>query len=394
VHAAQALPGGAGGGPSPLPPSMQRAVSFLSGFLSDFDIEDPDHNLAGFGDGEVRAPPARPDVAPIEDSSLRRAEAVCDDAASTVSFDDVFAPDCCPRGSVHGVPSNGSENGTAADNNRWSTDPHRHSDTRALVQGRDSPCANSPLSSTTGTAHDDDDARQQIPSTRSMSTINGTAPRSGWLVWLKQRWSPLKEDNVKVLMQQDRAASQSLLERYLTEQTHMHEVAQAELIKRESQLEDGPPILDFSHDLSSAGVSAQFEVSVCGHEDGDRDDDEVLSNNGGDTSQSDGDDSKHKRQSGLTLSEASTTRKQYCQSQDPKHHSPMQVEATTGRQRTSFFGMRKSGSRIESRCVSAVDMDGLEELWRASNAYADSWSSPVVHKGTGTAGAGASCKQQ
>jgi len=34
---------------------MQRAVSFLSGFLSDFDIEDPDHNLAGFGNGEIRA---------------------------------------------------------------------------------------------------------------------------------------------------------------------------------------------------------------------------------------------------------------------------------------------------------------------------------------------------
>ena len=115
---------------------------------------------------------------------------------------------------------------------------------------------------------------------------------------------------------------------------------------------------------------------------------------GGDTSQSDGDDSKNKRQSGLTLSEASTTKKQCCQSQDPKRHSHLQVEATAGRQQTSFFGMRKPGSRIESKSVSAVDMDGLEELWHASNAYADFWSSPVVHKGTGTAGAGASCNQQ
>ena len=30
---------------------MQRAISYISLFLSDFDIEDPDHDLAGFGDG-------------------------------------------------------------------------------------------------------------------------------------------------------------------------------------------------------------------------------------------------------------------------------------------------------------------------------------------------------
>ena len=30
---------------------MQRAISYISLFLSDFDIEDPDHDLAGFCDG-------------------------------------------------------------------------------------------------------------------------------------------------------------------------------------------------------------------------------------------------------------------------------------------------------------------------------------------------------
>lgn len=31
---------------------MQRAASYLSIFISDFDIEDPDPDLAGFGDAE------------------------------------------------------------------------------------------------------------------------------------------------------------------------------------------------------------------------------------------------------------------------------------------------------------------------------------------------------
>lgn len=110
----------------------------------------------------------------------------------------------------------------------------------------------------------------------------------------------------------------------------------------------------------------------------------MLSNNCGGTSQSDGDDSKGKRQSGVSLSEASTTRKQY-----PFHDRP--IEAGSARfERSSFFGIRKSVAAIASHQVSAADMEGLEELWQASRAYADSWETLTpVHRDSG-----ARCKQQ
>ena len=354
---------------------MQRAVSFLSGFLSEFDIEDPDHNLAGFSTDDQEAP-ARPHAGPPRDEGGRTCRSrVCDEAASTASDDDVFAPDCLAKPGQWESLGGDLQDCEQGEERPWSTDSHRHSDIQAMEKGRDSPCT------TTASVHGDD-AQQQVPSTRSMGTIDDTAPRGTWLAWLKQRWSPLKEDNLEAMMRADRSASQGLLERYLTEQTYMHEVAQAELIKRENQLEGAKQSLDLSHDLSSAGVNPQMAVSICGEEQEDGEDEEVLSNNGGDTSQSDGDDTKVRRPSGMTLSEASTARKQ------SKTDSPMHPEATRGDRRASFFGMRKSVAVIQSHHVSPADMDGLEELWQASDAYANSWASPVPRSNS------AGCKQQ
>jgi hypothetical protein len=222
---------------------MQRAVSYLSGFLSEFDYGDPDHDLASFSP---------------EDRGAQREESEELDSSNS---EEVFAPDVFAlhvsgpsdthRRMVKQEPCIADQ----TEENWFMADGSRHS-TKLMVIGRDSPCP---------TAHEVEEETQWPPSSRSadgQSPMRGiesmprstweSMPRSTWLSWLRQRWSPLKEENI-VLVELEGSYAQCLLERYLTEQTRMHQVAQAELIKRETQHEDGRLDDESLHDTHCHG---------------------------------------------------------------------------------------------------------------------------------------------
>ena len=308
----RALQGGAGRA------EMQRAVSFFSGFLSDFDIGDPDHDLASFVHGDHFAQCAGSEQ----------------DAAS---LEEVFAPDVfAPR--VHG-PAGAHRRAEmepcVADHmaeKRWS------STTNLIVLGRDSPCP---------TAHEEKEegVEAQWPSSRSVDGHADLVPDRSWLGWLRRRWSPLKEHNLKLLMEHEGGYAQGLMERYLAEQTHMHEVAQAELIKRETQLEDGWSDGEGVHDSPPAvprGGSGHRSAGVK---------DEDWLHGCVDTSLSDVDDAKAQRPS--RLSEASTT------------HVNM---------RSLLLAKESKMLGVSLPIRGDMDVDGLDALRQASNDYADLWT--------------------
>jgi hypothetical protein len=370
---------------------MQRAVSFLSGFLSEFDYGDPDHDLASFSP---------------EDRGAQREESEELDSSNS---DEIFAPDVFalhvsgPSGTHRRMVKEEPCMANQTEANWFMVDGSRHS-TKLMVLGRDSPCP---------TAHEVEEETQWPPSSRSavgLSPMRGidsmprstweSMPRSTWLSWLRQRWSPLKEENV-ILVELEGSYAQCLLERYLTEQTRMHEVAQAELIKREMQNEDGRLDDESLHDTPHAwhggdggpvgedrgglreddvgrGASRDYSLShnCAGHdtphtwhgggggpagEDGGgvRDDnggrgalwDDSLSHNIGETSPSHVEDAKPQRPS--PLSEASTTRMNMCSMSLVK--------------KTKMLGV---GTPVRG----GMDGDGLEELWQASKDYVDLWT--------------------
>ena len=370
---------------------MQRAVSFLSGFLSEFDYGDPDHDLASFSP---------------EDRGAQREESEELDSSNS---DEIFAPDVFalhvsgPSGTHRRMVKEEPCMANQTEANWFMVDGSRHS-TKLMVLGRDSPCP---------TAHEVEEETQWPPSSRSadgLSPMRGidsmprstweSKPRSTWLSWLRQRWSPLKEENV-ILVELEGSYAQCLLERYLTEQTRMHEVAQAELIKREMQNEDGRLDDESLHDTPHAwhggdggpvgedrgglreddggrGASRDDSLShnCAGHdtphtwhgggggpagEDGGgvRDDnggrgalwDDSLSHNIGETSPSHVEDAKPQRPS--PLSEASTTRMNMCSMSLVK--------------KTKTLGV---GTPVRG----GMDGDGLEELWQASKDYVDLWT--------------------
>jgi len=336
---------------------MQRAASYLSIFISDFDIEDPDHDLAGFGDAEHEP-----------EGGQHRLEGEHAAGSASGSDDDLFAPDRRrpEHGHGHGHDRVVEEEEEEEAEKRWSV-------TSRSKFGGGSPCP------TTGTQTelDDDESLKKLPSSRSMGMPTNSNPQSGWLTWLRRRWSPLKEGNLKMLMKQEGQA-QGLLDRYLTEQAYTLEVAQAELIQRETQ-DDTQLTLGCPHAQCSGGGEAERAFSECGDL-GDEYEDEVLSNHCGDTSVSDGDDPKALRQS--RLSEASTARFNPLSCASPRKREQLQSvtvpEKTEGKvQRSSFFSMVTRPSLKISPSpphIDGLNMDGLDELWSASTAYDDSWA--------------------
>ena len=377
---------------------MQRAVSFLSGFLSEFDYGDPDHDLASFR----------------EESGAQREESEELDSSNS---EEVFAPDVFalhvsgPSGKHRRMVKQEPCMAGQTEENWFMVDGSRHS-TKLLVLGRDSPCP---------TAHEVEEETQWPPSSRSADghgfdsmprSTWESMPRSTWLSWLRQRWSPLKEENI-ILMELEESYAQCLLERYLTEQTRMHQVAQAELIKRETQHEDGRLDDESLHDTLHAwhggdggpvaedrgglrdddgGKGALMNDSLsrnCGGQDtprawhgggngpagedkggvSDNDGgrgalrDDSLSQNCGETSQSDAEDAKPQRPS--PLSEASTTKKNMCSMSLVK--------------KSKMLGV---GTPVRG----GMDGDGLEELWQASKDYVDLWTQH--HKRAEKAGRG------
>jgi len=327
--------------------AMQRAVSFLSGFLSEFDYGDPDHDLASFSP---------------EDRGAQREESEELDSSNS---EEVFAPDVFALrvSGPSGTHRRMEEQPCTADQteeNWFMVDGSRHS-TKLMVIGRDSPC---PI------AHEVEDETQWPPSSRSAdgraeSSIRGIdSTRSTWLSWLRQRWSPLKEENV-ILMDLEGSYAQCLLERYLTEQTRMHEVAQAELIKRETQHEDSrlddQSLPDTAHAWHGEGGGPAGEDRG-----GLRDDDgcrgalrdDSLSHNCGETSLSDVEDAKPQRPS--PLSEASTTK----------------MNMSTAKMNMCSMSLVKKSKMlgVGTPVRGGMDGDGLEELWQASKDYVDLWT--------------------
>lgn len=328
---------------------MQRAVAYLGSFLTDFDIEDPchgEHDLAGFGDVQGNHKDS------CRDSELR-------DTASSDSDEDIFAPAVfSPRfGKLEG-----DQAGAASDDpnmvetqkrwssvgRRWSSTALRWSTANLLEHGRDSPCA---------TTHGEEEDMQQLPSCRSTGPPGETTPRKSWMGWLWRRQSPLKEYNVALLTEQEGGYAQGLMDRYLTEQTYMLEVAQAELIKMETELESDIPLtLDCLHGQWFAGARSDLEAETpaCNEADeylqgvceGGEGDDELSRH--GETSLSDG-EGHRQRQS--RLSEASTTKLNKCSA-----------------------AVRKHGPALNLQERVCGDIDGLEELWLVSKEYTDSWA--------------------
>jgi len=350
---------------------MQRAATYLSIFISDFDIEDPDHDLAGFGDAECD-----------QDGGRNKA----DDAGSvsSESTDGVFAPDRHQLHVGHDRVDEDDEEGEAE--KRWSVSN--------VVCGHDSPSCPTSCTQTQNELEE----MKKLPSSRSAGFPIEPDPQR-WLTWLRRRWSPLKDSNLKMLMQQEGHAP-GLLSRYLTEQTFHLESTQAELIGREMQEACSVPrctlrSLECQHiqfateGEATEGDAAQAALSACGHL-GDEPD-EALSHNCGDTSLSDGEEHKAGRQA--RLSEASTAKFNpnsvlNFQKEEPKSTATCEsVKREKTERRSSFFSMGKKPSRdVETVFPSCMDtgglnMDGLEELWHASNAYNDSWAkhSHAVH---------------
>ena len=182
---------------------MQRAISYISLFLSDFDIEDPDHDLAGFCDGGDYE--TRP-VASVDSVMSTQHMAVSMSGTHiTASMSGTHASDSYDR--VFELPNFELSHGQ-----------------RIEEEGEE-----------------EEEGQQQQASSRSGGVPMATeSSNRNWLSWLRRRWSPLKEGNLTVLEMEDRStAGPWLLERYLTEQTRLLEIAQAELIKRETQLETG-----------------------------------------------------------------------------------------------------------------------------------------------------------
>jgi hypothetical protein len=278
---------------------MQRAISYLSIFLTDFDIEDPDHDLAGFGEEGV--------CASTHSSMLEGNNAGGeggeggghgrDVESDSSDSDDIFLAACRPSEPVR---RRHEQHGK-----RWS------STTNLLAMGRDSPVTAAKR------AHVEEASLHQMSSSRSVGEpLTESPPQNSWLVWLKRRWSPLKEGNLQVLVDKEGPVGQRLLDRYLTEQTRMHEVAQAELIKRESQQEDGRLLDSDCHSqwLDAVGAHAnaalaERQVESRTHtetpDNGEQEDDQG-GNTSGNVSVSDscGDSAKARRQS--RLSSAST----------------------------------------------------------------------------------------
>jgi hypothetical protein len=183
---------------------MQRAISYISLFLSDFDIEDPDHDLAGFGDGGDYE--TRP-VASVDSAMSTQHMAVSMSGTHiTASISGTHASDSYDR--VFELPNFELAHG------------------QRIEEGEE---------------EKEEGQQQQQASSRSGGVPIATeSSNRNWLSWLRRRWSPLKEGNLTVLAMEDRStAGPWLLERYLTEQTRLLEIAQAELIKRETQLETG-----------------------------------------------------------------------------------------------------------------------------------------------------------
>lgn len=334
---------------------MQRALGYLSGFISDFDIEDPDHDLAGFcvdGDGTGEAVVGVPPLAPSSENGTLA-------TGVSESFDEVFEIDRRKFKTLYERTIEVVEEDDGIDI-RWASTSNLLA--LSLSRGRDSPCA------VTAGGHCEDVTEPHMPSSRRSNTdltAQGDIPRSTWVSWLRRRWSPLKEKNVQILtMEEDRG--KGLLERYLTEQTHVLEEAQAELIKLESQhegvgldrllSEDGDGCALVLADLESAEVE-QGDEALSQHS--------QQSQHGGDTSVSGSDEPRH-RQS--RLSEASTAQFNVC------NETPEKKVAASRGTRRSFFGMGRNVARVDLGQVSREDMDGLVDLWKASDEYTDSWT--------------------
>jgi len=334
---------------------MQRVASYLSIFISDFDIEDPDHDLAGFGDAECD-----------QDGGRNKA----DDAGSVSSESDdgVFAPDRHQPHVGHDRVDEDDEEGEAE--KRWSN-----------IQFNGPSCP-----SCTQTQNELEEMKK-LPSSRSAGFPIEPDPQR-WLAWLRRRWSPLKDSNLKMLVQQEGHAP-GLLSRYLTEQTFHLESTQAELIGREMQESYSVPGSKFKFEAEGEGDAARAALFVCGHL-GDEPD-EALSHNCGDTSLSDGERPKAERQA--RLSEASTAKFNpnsvlNFQKEEPKTTATcVSVKRRKAERRLLYFRMGKKPLRdvetVFPSCTNmdGLNMDGLEELWHASNAYNDSWvkHSHAVH---------------
>lgn len=332
---------------------MQRAIGYLSRFITEFDIEDPDHDLAGFGDDEDENGEA------VQTAGVGTTSENGTHATGSESYDDVFEPDRRKLKTAH----------------EWMMEAEEGEEV-----GRDVQCASTALSFTglrnslcdvTATAgHCEDGTELHMPSSRRLyidMMAKRDTSRSTWVSWLRRRWSPVKEYNLELLMLEE-GRGLGLLERYLTEQTQMLEEAQAELIKLESQLEgvgvgplsvggdDGDLVVA---DMESAEVEPGDEaLSQYSH----------CSQHGGDTSVSDSDEPRH-RQS--RLSEASTAQFINLSSETPERKV---AAASNPGTRRSFFGMGRKVARADLGQVSREDMDGLVELWKASDEYTDSWT--------------------
>ena len=219
---------------------LQRAISYLSIFLTEFDIEDPDHDLAGFGEVE---PPARTPssqcgaaaASPLQPRPAHHARAAVGDppqqadageeSSDSGSEDDVFAPAARRAQALR----------AGAAHKRWS------STSNLVALGRDAPAP---------ACGRDEEVQHAMSSQRSAGEAP-PHPRSSWMVWLKRRWSPLKENRLQMLIDDGGVKGVWLLERYLGEQTRGLEDEQAELIKREALGDSSAPLPHFSQGRNS-----------------------------------------------------------------------------------------------------------------------------------------------
>ena len=243
---------------------LQRAISYLSIFLTDFDIEDPDHDLAGFGEVE---PPARTPspqcgaaaASPLQPRPAHHAHAAVGDppqqadaggeaSSDSGSEDDVFAPAARRARALR----------AGAAHKRWS------STSNLVALGRDAPAP---------ARGRDEEVQQAMSSPRSVGEAP-PHPRSSWMVWLKRRWSPLKENRLQTLIDDGGVKGVWLLERYLGEQTRGLEDEQAELIKREALGDSSAPLPHFpqgrSSDADAPHIAPRAEARAGRHHSPDR----------------------------------------------------------------------------------------------------------------------------
>ena len=94
------------------------------------------------------------------------------------------------------------------------------------------------------------------------------------MVWLKRRWSPLKENRLQTLIDDGGVKGVWLLERYLGEQTRGLEDEQAELIKREALGDSSAPLPHFpqgrSSDADAPHIAPRAEARAGRHHSPDR----------------------------------------------------------------------------------------------------------------------------